>query len=370
MHTNRRKWLKQTGFVLAGLTVLSDKLYASPQYGLLPAPADATIRLSSNENPYGPSPMARKAMAAAIAGSNRYPWTNTNLLIDKIAAKFGLANGNVLVGAGSSELLGLVAHYASLQKGNVICAHPVFRSWWTAAEKCGLEIIKVPLTEEKKHNLPAMLSSINADTRLVYVCNPNNPTGTILPSAELINFIEAASKKALVMLDEAYIEYCDEPSLASMVATNKNLIIVKTFSKIYGLAGARIGYALAHQDTIDRLADLQPWANAGASAVSIAAATASLDDKNFISTTRAKNKIAKELTSEAFTALKIPFIRSHTNFMYYSSQNFTGDINDALKKNNIEANRIIEEAGRWTRITIGKVDEMEVFANVLKQIWK
>ncbi len=370
MDTNRRNWLKQTGFALAGLTLLSDSLYASPGYSLKRNSPGGPIRLSSNENPYGPSPMARKAMTDAVAGSNRYPWVNTNLLIDKIAAPYGLKNENVLMAAGSSEILGLVAHYASLQKGNAVSADPTFRSWWNAAEKCGLNIIKIPLTVDKKHDLTAMLSSINSQTRLVYVCNPNNPTGTVLPADNLKSFIEEASKKALVMLDEAYIEYCDEPSLAAMVANNKNLVVVKTFSKIYGLAGARAGYALAHADTIDQLASLQPWANAGVSAVSIAAASASLDDKDFISSTKTKNAAAKQAACNAFKELKIPYIDSHTNFIYYSSNGFNGDINAELKKNNIEGTRIIEETGRWTRITVGTMDEMKIFTDVLKQIWK
>jgi histidinol-phosphate aminotransferase len=370
MDTNRRNWLKQTGFALAGLTLLNDSLYASPENNLKKTLAGGPIRLSSNENPYGPSPMARKAMAAAVVGSNRYPWANTNLLIDKIAAPYGLKNENVLMGAGSSEILGLVAHYASLQKGNAVSADPTFRSWWNAAGKCGLEIIKVPLTADKKHDLPAMLSSINEATRLVYVCNPNNPTGSIMGAAELKDFVTAASKKALVMLDEAYIEYCEEPSLAPLVATNKNLVVVKTFSKIYGLAGARVGYVLGHAATIDQLADLQPWANAGASAVSVAAAAATLDDSSFISDSKIKNAAAKAHTCEAFKALNIPFIPSHTNFIYYSARDFNGDINAELKKNNIEGTRIVEETGRWTRITVGTMDEMKIFTDVLKQIWK
>jgi histidinol-phosphate aminotransferase len=370
MNTNRRTWLKQSSLALAGLTLLNDSIYASPVFDAQKTLPETIIRLSSNENPYGPSPMAHKAMAAAIAGSNRYPWGNTNLLIDKIASGFGLKNENVLVGAGSSELLGLVAHYASLQKGNAVAADPSFRSWWNAAEKCGLEIIKVPLTADKTHDLAAMLSGINAQTRLVYVCNPNNPTGSILPAAGLKHFVEEVSKKALVMLDEAYIEYCDEPSLAAMVTTNKNVVVVKTFSKIFGLAGARIGYLLAHADTIDQLASLQPWANAGVSAVSVAAAAASLDDKDFIASTKIKNTAAKAFTYAAFEALNVPYIPSYTNFIYYSSKDFKGDVNAVLKTNNIEGTRIIEETGRWTRITVGTMDEMKIFTTILKQIWK
>lgn len=370
MATNRRTWLKQSGLALAGLTLLHNRLPALPQYNGLPMPLDGPIRLSSNENPYGPSPTARKAMAEAIAGSNRYPWGNTDALLNKIAAQFGLQNENVLLGAGSSDILGLVAHYASLQKGQAIAAHPSFRSWWGAAEKCGLPIVKVPLTEDKKHDLPNMMAKVNSQTRLVYVCNPNNPTGTVLPVADLKAFVTEVSKTALVMLDEAYTEYSDEPSLANMVANNKNLIVVKTFSKIYGLAGARIDYALAHADTINQLADLLPWANAGVSAVSLAAASASLDDKTFVNLSKTNNAKAKAHTYQSFQSLNIPYIPSHTNFIYYSAASFNGDLNAMLKERQITATGIIEENGRWTRITVGTMEDMQQFSKVLKQIWK
>lgn len=370
MATNRRTWLKQSGLALAGLTLLHNRIQALPQYGGLPMPIDGPIRLSSNENPYGPSPAARKAMAEAIAGSNRYPWNNTETLLQKIADHFGLKSDNVLLGAGSSDILGLVAHYASLQKGHAISAHPSFRSWWGAAEKCGLPIVKVPLTEDKKHDLPAMMAKVNNQTRLVYVCNPNNPTGTVLPVADLKAFITEVSKTALVMLDEAYTEYSDEPSLADMVVNNKNLIVVKTFSKIYGLAGARIGYALAHADTINQLADLLPWANAGVSAVSLAAATASISDKSFISLSKTNNTKAKTFTYQTFQSLNIPYIPSHTNFIYYSAASFKGDLSEVLKTHQIAGTGIIEQTGSWLRITVGTLAEMQQYSSVLKQIWK
>lgn len=370
MATNRRTWLKQSGLVLAGLTLLHNRLPAFPQHEGMSIPLDGPIRLGSNENPYGPSPSARKAMADAIANSNRYPWGNTGSLLNKIAANFGLRSENVLLGAGSSEILGLVAHYASLQKGHAVSAHPSFRSWWGAAEKCGLSVVKVPLTEDKKHDLPAMMAKVNNQTRLVYVCNPNNPTGTVLPPADLKAFVTEVSKTALVMLDEAYTEYSDEPSLANMVANNKNLIVVKTFSKIYGLAGARIGYALAHADTINQLADLLPWANAGVSAVSLAAASASLDDKAFVTLSKTNNTQAKAFTYQTFQSLNIPHIPSHTNFIYYSAAGFNGDLNAKLKEHQITSTGTIEENGRWTRITVGTLEEMQQYSNVLKQIWK
>jgi histidinol-phosphate aminotransferase len=365
---NRRELLRQGSLALAGLT-FAGRFTASAnneQYQKFAPPG--VIRLTSNENPYGPSPMARKAMADAIAGSNRYPWDNTTILRTQLGKYYGLTEQHVLAGAGSSEILGLVAQYAALNKGNAITAHPTFPIWIRGAETLGLQVIKVPLTPDKKHDLPAMLSKMNSETRLVYVCNPNNPTGTTLPSAEIKNFIEEVSKKTLVLLDEAYIEYCDQPTLAGMVANNKNLVIAKTFSKIYGLAGARIGYALAHPETINKLGSLQPWQNAGASAVSVAAAMASLQDADFLASSKEQNRKAsayamKELQSMGFTC-----IPSETNFLYYSIRSFNGNWPELMRGKNILTGRIVEEDGKWTRTTIGTMEEMQSFIAAARQI--
>lgn len=270
MAQNRRQWLAQSGLALAGLSLWGKQSLARGFGNNNDSPyrlPGNVIKLSSNENPYGPSPKARTAMAEAVALSNRYPWDITTVLREKIASINQLKKENVLIGAGSSEILGLAAQLAALEKGNAVAADPTFRIWWTAAEKNGLQILKVPLNTDKKHDLQAMFSTINNQTRLIYLCNPNNPTGTVVDSNLLKSFIEEVSSKCLVLLDEAYIEYCSEPSLCSMVSSNKKLVVARTFSKIYGMAGARIGYALAHPDLIQQLNKLQPWENAGASVI-------------------------------------------------------------------------------------------------------
>ena len=212
-----------------------------------------------------------------------------------------------------------------------------------------------------------MKEQVNDQTRLVYVCNPNNPTGTVIPAEDLKNFINEVSKRTLILLDEAYTEYSDEPTLAALVRDNPNLVIAKTFSKIYGLAGARIGYALAQVDVIRQLNELQPWANAGASAVSLAGAIASLDDRNFVNTSKEKNRDARSLVTNAFNELQIPYIPSHTNFLYYSVAGQKKDLLSALAANNIRAGRITEANGSWSRISIGTADQMKQYISVVKQ---
>ncbi|HEY0678262.1 MAG TPA: aminotransferase class I/II-fold pyridoxal phosphate-dependent enzyme [Chitinophagaceae bacterium] len=368
---HRRAWLRQSSLALAGLT-FAGKLTASENnnafYRGWKTPADGPIRLTSNENPYGPSPLARKAMADAIVASNRYPWDTTTILREQLGSRAGLTREHVLMGAGSSEILGLVAQHAALNKGNAIAADPTFQIWIPSAQKLGLEIIRVPLTADKKHDLSSMLSRLNNSTRLMYVCNPNNPTGTLLPASDVQRFIEEVSKKCMVLLDEAYIEYCDQQSLAPMVANNKNIVVAKTFSKIYGLAGARIGYALAHPETIGQLAGLQPWQNAGASAVSLAGAIASLQDKDFVSSSKELNSKAGAFAARELKSLGCECIPSVTNFLYYSTKSIKGNWQELLRAKNILTGRVVEENGKWTRTTIGSMPEMEQFINAVKQI--
>lgn len=365
---NRRELLRQGSLALAGLTFAGRFTAAAnnEQYRQFAPPG--VIRLTSNENPYGPSPMARRAMADAIAGSNRYPWDNTTVLRTQLGKYYGLTDEHVLAGAGSSEILGLVAQYAAFNKGNIVAADPTFGTCTRMAERFGMQVIKLPLTADKKHDLPAMLRKVNNETRLVYVCNPNNPTGTILPTADVKSFIEEVSKKTLVLLDEAYIEYCDQPTLAGMVANNKNLVVAKTFSKIYGLAGARIGYALAHPETIDKLGSLQPWQNAGASAVSVAAAMASLQDADFLASSKEQNRKAGAYAMKELQSMGFACIPSETNFLYYSIRSFNGNWPDLMRARNILTGRIVEEDGKWTRTTIGTMEEMQSFIAAAKQI--
>jgi histidinol-phosphate aminotransferase len=325
MEANRRKWLKQTGLILAGLGIAPLQTIASPLIKadyLLPGPDGSPIRISSNENPYGPSPLARTAMADSINLSNRYQWKMIRDLMSAIGAKNGLTADNVLVGAGSIQIIDMIIQMAALQKGNFVLAEPTFSRWSGNAEKLGLRKISVPLTADKRNDLPAMLRAINAETRMVYLCNPNNPTGTICKYDDLVSFIKEATKTTLVMVDEAYLDYTNETSLSSLVDSNENLIVVKTFSKIYGLAGARIGYALAHAKTIDKLGDLQSGANTGVSAASLAGAMASLKDNDFVKKSYSQNEKTRVYTIEQLELLNISCIPSHSNFIYFSLANY------------------------------------------------
>jgi hypothetical protein len=167
-----------------------------------------------------------------------------------MAKKNSVKDENIMLGAGSTEILDLVAKFVSIGKGNYVIAEPSYDYWTVTLDNFGLTKNKVPLTTDKKINLQAMLEAVNQDTKLIYICNPNNPTGTICEREALVECVTKISQNTIVLIDEAYLDFTKQQSLSNIVNDHKNIIIVKTFSKIYGLAGARIGYAIANK-TID-----------------------------------------------------------------------------------------------------------------------
>ncbi|HTG57173.1 MAG TPA: histidinol-phosphate transaminase, partial [Niabella sp.] len=324
------------------------------------------IKLSSNENPYGPSPQARKVMSEAVNGCNRYPWETTTLLREKISIPYQLTKENVIIGAGSSELLGLASVLAALKKGNIVAPDPTFRLWIPAAKKLGTPVKLVPLTEQKAVDLQRLKEAIDADTRMVYICNPNNPTGTILPPNELETFIKEIAPSVIVLIDEAYTEFEDTKSVAHLVNEYPNLIVAKTFSKIYGMAGARVGFALAHANTIQQLNDLQPWANAGAGGISLAGAIASLEDTSFVTMCKKENAKARNIFYQALDQNGIPYIPSATSFVYFDTAKYPKDFKAVLEAKNIIGARSFEENSKWLRLSVGTITEMEQVAEAIR----
>ena len=364
---DRRQLLKQSALAAAAFAFSRDafsrdteKIISRYGFGGL-----NIIKLSSNENPHGPSPASKTAMLAAVAGSNRYPWEITTQLREKIASLYGLTKEHIMIGAGSSELLGVTSLLAALQKGNAVAPDPIFRLWMPAARKCGLPVKLVPLTAKKVTDLQRIKDAMDSNTKMVYLCNPANPTGTIIPAAELETFIKDIAPKCIILLDEAYTEFSDEPSMTRLVNDYPNLVVAKTFSKIHGMAGARIGFAMAHPQTIKQLNDLQPWANAGAGAVSLAGALASLDDKNFTVFCKSENQKARALFYSALEKSGMPYITSHTSFVYFDSTPFGKDVQKLLESQQIIGARTFEEGTKWLRLSVGTVDEMKKVADAL-----
>lgn len=368
MASNRRHWLRQLGLGLTGMGLASFRTLAAAEQddiGELPSPTDPII-LRSNENPYGPSPMAKAALARYAQASNRYGWDLTIQLMERLAKQHQLQFDHVLLGAGSTELLDLVARYAVTGQSSFVLAEPTYFFWAAPLEQNGAKKIAVPLREDKSLDLDAMRSAIRPDTRLVYICNPNNPTGTLCSRESLMKFIIQVPATVTVLVDEAYLDYTTESSLCSLVTEIENLVVTKTFSKIHGLAGARIGYALAHPKIIEKLSAMQSWPNGSVGVAAAAAALASLDDASFLSQTFSRNQSVRHYTLNQLQELNLACIPSTANFIYFSLEQYKGDYFRKLESKQIQGTRIYEERGQWTRITVGTQAEMEQFVKAIR----
>lgn len=300
----------------------------------LPRPG-RMILLNSNENAYGPSLKAIRAMSEAASISNRYPDETVREFKTKLGGFWNVQQENIVMGAGSSEILGLVCLLAaSEKKGEIITSEPSFNSWSRQAQIYGMEIIKVPLTEDYQLDLKQMSSRVNDNTRLVYICNPNNPTGSVVEQKKLRDFVLEISKKCLVLADEAYTEFAGLPSLATDAMSNRNIIVAKTFSKVYGLAGARVGYAISHPDTIKRISGLQAWSDVSVSAVSVAAASAALDDQEFVNQCIRKTAASRDHCYQCFRESGLSYIPSSTSFILFDIAKIKGDFSAKMEEKN------------------------------------
>jgi histidinol-phosphate aminotransferase len=373
MTSSRRIWIKQASYTLAALGI-GPSVLASPGQQDMPGLPEATrppgniILLNSNENAYGPSTNAQKAMTKALSASNRYPDEEVPAFKKKLASFWHLGSENILMGAGSSEILGLVSLYLGMQKGNVVTAKPSYSVWEKQAGQYGLSFVYVPLNDDKKLDLDKMLAAVNAETRMVYICNPNNPTGTWTEHAKLQAFVAECSKKCFVLVDEAYTEFADLPSLSPEASVNPNILVAKTFSKIYGLAGARAGYAISHPDTIKKLSALQAWPDVAVSQVTAAAASAALDDQEFVKYCRQKTAESRQMVYDCCKELKLDYIPSSTSFVLFNIDPLKCDITQAMEKKNIMVQYRQHFGGKWCRVSMGTTEEMKAFCASLRQI--
>jgi histidinol-phosphate aminotransferase len=307
-------------------------------------------------------------MVAAAAKSNRYSDDEVKDLVKKLAKFHGVAPENIIMSAGSSEILGQTTLLAAQQGGNAITAEPSFNPWMRLAKEFGVEVRSIPLTGEYKLDIDKMRGAMDAKTRMVYVCNPNNPVGNYIEFEKLRGFVEECSSKALVLVDEAYTEFADLPSMAKQATSNKNIVVAKTFSKIYGLAGARIGYAIGHPDTIARFASMQSWPNGQLGQVNVAAAMAALDDQAFVRSCREKTAACRQFAADTFKKLDLAYIPSSTSFMMFNVDKIKCDYPAAMQKQNIMVQHRNHFGGKWCRVSMGTMEEMKLFAKALENI--
>lgn len=373
MPTNRRTWLKQTG--LAGLGLGLSLRSLGNEEGLLRSYGmnKGLVNLGSNENPYGISPLARQAINEMMGEANRYQYNVPSLqsFRKQLAAYFGMESDHIAVTAGSGEGLNLMARFYH-GKGNIVTANPTFAILPSRAKKLGTKVIEVPLTAEKVHDLPAMLSAITPETVLVYIVNPANPTATLLNADALRNFCMEASKKAAVLVDEAYIDFLDNPqkeTMAGLIDKNPNVMVMGTFSKIHGMAGLRIGYILGQPSVIKSLEDRHFGSTQNCiSNLSMAAAMASLTDKEHMKVSKLKNAAARDYTYNELRKMNFQCYPSYTNFLFFNMGKYPGDISQDMLAHNILVRSNTYADGKWCRVSVGTTDEMKLFISTLKSL--
>ena len=278
-------------------------------------PAESIIKVASNENPFGPSPLALAALQKAIAGVHLYPDGNAFYLKQKLAAKLGVEPANLVLGNGSNEIIEFLGH-ALLEPGtNIVVSQYCFAIYPIVAKMFGAEVLTMP-ARDYGHDLTAMLRAITPQTRMVFVANPNNPTGTLAHREELIQLVNEVPDNVLLVMDEAYIEFLRESvDLVPLIrlGTRKNLILMRTFSKIYGLAGLRIGYGIAAPELAGALEKIRQPFNANLLAQT--AAFAALDDEEHVAKTRRNNFAGLEFFGSACRKLNLEYVPSHANFL-------------------------------------------------------
>jgi histidinol-phosphate aminotransferase len=326
------------------------------------------VRLSANENPYGPSPKAFQAITDSFGLACRYPDEHNDVLIEKLAKLNNVNHDQILLGDGSSEILKLCAEtFTGKTRGTLVAADPTFEPILQQAGLNGAEVVKVPLTVSFAHDLPKMLAA--AKRGLIYVCNPNNPTASITPRHELSEFIGKTPRETMILVDEAYFHYADSPdyeSVIPLVKNHPNLIVSRTFSKIYGMAGLRCGYCVAQKETLDQLHAHQMWDSVNIMA--LAAATASLDDPDQVPNGQRLISEAKAFTIGELDKLGYKTIPSQANFIMFDCKRPVVPLIQALKQNNVHVGRLFPALPNHMRLTIGKKSEMESFLGAFKQV--
>ncbi|TMG82977.1 MAG: histidinol-phosphate transaminase [Betaproteobacteria bacterium] len=333
------------------------------EYGLA---EEAIVKLASNENPRGPSPRAREAIVAACAGITRYPDGNGFALKNALAARYGVDCGQIVLGNGSNDVLEL-ATQAFLRPGDqAVYSQHAFAVYPLATQARGAIGIEVP-ARDYGHDLETIAKAVTPRTRIVFVANPNNPTGTWLSPAAVKAFLAVVAREVLVVLDEAYDEYLDagqrSPSM-TWIAEHRNLIVSRTFSKAYGLAGLRVGFGVMDPDVADMLNRVrQPF---NVSSVAQAAALAALADTDYVAESARLNRAGLAQLSAALEAMRVAYVPSHANFLLVHVGN-GGRVYEHLLRQGVIV-RPVANYGlpEHVRVTVGLPEENRRFLAALE----
>lgn len=358
------------GSAVAGVSTLASvrtfSLDAAPVN--LFGPASGIAKLNANENPYGPSPKALEAMVKASAHGAYYVRRSAQRLREMIAERHGLSPDYVVLSSGSSGVLTYLALAAS-QQGKIL-APDLF---WDTTSLMGVRnssngIVRLPKSTSLSIDLEAMEGALDADISMVHVTNPNNPTGMVLDSAELRAFCSRASEKCTVLVDEAYNELTADPAASTMiplVKAGKNVAVARTFSKIYGLAGMRVGYMIAKPELLERVKQYG-LGDYGLNQAGVAAAVASYNDNEFLEYSKAKIIEAREMVSEALQQNGLTALPSETNFMFVNlGAKNAESFRQAMADRNVLIRGIYRDYSHWSRVSMGKLEDVQKYVDAL-----
>lgn len=389
---SRREWLKKGTLSLGALALVPHDiwsnnvstaqtenrtfLYNSNNYfneftpPLVQNESSLTI-LRANENPYGPPPKSAAAFQKEVFNGNRYSWKTLTDLKAKIAKNENINPDQILMGPGSSDLLEKVAMVLFQKGGNVVSADPSYMSLIMVTEAVGGNWKSYKLLKDSQHDLEAMEAGIDENTKLVYICNPNNPTGSITDANKLREFCSRVSEKVPVFVDEAYIELSKngiKDSMNTLVAEGKNVIVARTFSKIHGMAGLRIGYVIGKKETLASISEVTRG-GMGITGPSIAAAATSLKNTDFLDACKTKITDSRVYTMSYLKENKYAYLPSETNFVIFEIPMEGKEFLKQIYEKNVAVRAFKFWDKNWCRVSIGTMDEMKTFTKVITEIF-
>lgn len=374
---SRRSWLRTTSLgVGAGLMLPSALAAATEENEALATYARSAaarrnaagpVRLQSNENPYGMSPSAKQALLDAWDEHNKYGSPSIRALRDAFASHAGVPNECVMITQGSREVICTAALAFGIDGGEMLAADPTFEALADYATHMGRRVHRVPLDADHAHDLEAMDRRLTSKVGLVFVCNPNNPTGTLVGDTTLRDYVTSTAKRTMVLVDEAYHDYVTEPgyhSMKDLVERGENVIVLRTASKIHGLAGCRIGFAIARPDVIARM---QGFTTGVPNALAARAAIAALADSQWQKMCVQKNSEGREILRTAIEQTGRRQVASHTNFVFFDAGRPASDVRAALERKGFLVGRAFPPYNNWVRVSVGTPEEMQAFAQVLPE---
>ncbi|QIG05918.1 histidinol-phosphate transaminase [Proteus sp. ZN5] len=376
---NRRSFLTSSSLVIGGLSLSSfvSSAYANEVLkNKLVFNAENPLLLNFNENSLGMSPNAKKAIIDALPNAFRYPDDARSELISELGKEFKLSDKHITLGNGSSETIQAAVQFVAnkAQKESkavqLIVPDPTFNYAELYAEPLGVKIVKVPVDNTLAFDLATMQKKVQEfdGISMVYLCNPNNPTAMLTPSADLSSWVKSAKENVFFIIDEAYAEFVSTPEFISAITLveegYKNLIVTRTFSKIYALAGLRVGYGVAVPEVIaqiDAFVSIDNTNTAGA-----VAALASLKDAPYVEYSRKSIDVSRQIVVDVLKELNIEYAPSHANFIFHKVKGDVKTYQNRMKEANIMVGREFPPAFGWSRLTLGTPEEMSYFVITLK----